>query len=63
MKITIKCTTAEQAEIKRNLKTNQSDTEITYIQAIHTKPEDVTCGEYGLGLIEWVITDKERQAG
>jgi hypothetical protein len=55
MKITIECTAAEQAEIKRNLKINQSDTEITYTQAIHDNPEDMTCGEYALGLIDWNI--------
>jgi hypothetical protein len=55
MKITIECTAAEKTEIKRNIKTNQNDTEIIY--TIHNKPEDMTCGEYGLSLISWRIKE------
>ena len=58
MKIIIKCTAAEQEQIKRNLKVNQGDTEITYTQSITDKPRDMTCGEYVLSKITWEVTDK-----
>lgn len=55
MKLTFEGTSAEQTQFKQNLKTNQADTEITY--TIHDKPEDMTCGEYLISMIDWRITD------
>ena len=56
VQIKIKCSTAEQTQIKQNLQTNQGDTVIVY-KPIYPKPEDVTAGEYILSLVEWEIEE------
>jgi len=58
MIVKITCTASEKEQIKLNLKTNQSDTEVTY-KPILKKPDDVTCGEYVLSKIIWELEDKQ----
>lgn len=59
MKITIKCTAAEQTQFKQNIKINADDTGIIYIQQFDYS-EDITSGQQFLSLIEWRIEDGER---
>ena len=56
VQVKIKCSAAEQTQIKQNLQTNQNDTVITY-KLIYPKPEDMTAGEYILSLVEWNIEE------
>ena len=54
VQIKIKCSAAEQTQIKQNLQTDQNDTAIVY-KPIYPKPEDMTAGEYILSLVGWEI--------
>lgn len=59
MEIKITCTEGEQIQFKRNLKINADDTGIVYTQPLLNKPDDMTCGEYIVSLIEWDIKEEK----
>lgn len=54
--IEIKCTLLEQSLIKRNIKATGCKLECCYKEKCH-KPESLTCGQYIVSMIKWVITD------
>ena len=56
MKLIIQCTAAEQTQIKRNIKINDTDTGIIYTQQF-PKREDKSSGEQFLDQVKWEVTD------
>lgn len=52
--IEIKCTPEEQALLKRSIKADNCKTLCDFKPLCH-KPKDMTCGEYIVSLIHWII--------
>jgi hypothetical protein len=56
MQVTINCTLEEQIAFKRNLKSLDENGMVTF-RIPDDKPDDLTCGEYVVGLIKWEVAD------
>jgi hypothetical protein len=52
----IKCTPAEKTLLKRSIKADKCKVLCEY-RSLCTKPDNMTCGEYILSLIEWEIEE------
>jgi hypothetical protein len=58
--IKITCTSDEQLLLKRNIKACECKNLCDY-KPYCTKPEDMTCGEYIVSLIEWNIREDDKK--
>lgn len=54
--IEIKCTLEEQTLIKRNIKATDCKLECCFKEKCD-KPKSLTCDQYIISIIKWVITD------
>lgn len=57
MQVTINCTLDEQIAFKRNLKSLDEKMLVTF-RIPDDKPDDMTCGEYVVGIIKWEVEDE-----
>jgi hypothetical protein len=57
MRVTIECTPEEQIVFKRTLKSLDEKMLVTF-RIPDDKPDDMTCGEYVVGMVKWEVVDE-----
>jgi len=55
--IKIKCSKSEQVLLKRSIKRNECNRMACGYDEQCDKPEDLTCGEYIVGMIRWEVEE------